>query len=232
MEDKSLSVGKSDSPSVRVEGVWKTYDGAHYILRDVSLSVPAGEFVLITGRSGSGKTTLLNLLGCMDVPSKGRICLNGYDTGKLTQRELARARLRKIGMVFQTHNLISDLTVLENVMLPLKIAGGKDARERACALLRTFDLDIYMDRFPSEISGGERQRVAVARALANTPMILLADEPTASLDLDNCTTVIEAFKKANREFGTTVVIASHDPVMEDHVESIYSLKKGDLKEER
>jgi ABC-type lipoprotein export system ATPase subunit len=232
MVDKSLSVDDGASQAVKVEAVWKTYDGNHFVLKDVNLDVPTGEFVLITGRSGSGKTTLLNLLGCMDVPSKGRICLNGYDTGKLSQRQLAGARLRKIGMVFQTHNLISDLTVLENVMLPLKIAGGKDAREKACTLLKTFDLEIFTERFPSEISGGERQRVAVARALANTPTILLADEPTASLDVDNCTTVIEAFKKANKEFGTTVVIASHDPVMEDHVETIYSLKRGDLKEER
>jgi ABC-type lipoprotein export system ATPase subunit len=226
MVDKSLSVEVCDSQSVRMEGVWKTYDGSHYVLKDVNLAVPSGEFVLITGRSGSGKTTLLNILGCMDVPSKGRICLNGYDTGKLSQRELAGARLHKIGMVFQSHNLIGDLTVLENVTLPMKIAGEKGARERARALLSTFELESYADRFPSEISGGERQRVAVARALANRPAVLLADEPTASLDEENSRLVHDTFMKANREFGTTVVIASHDRSTWRSVQTHYDLVRG------
>ncbi len=226
MDDKSLSVGDAQSQSVLVEGVWKTYDGSHYVLRDVNLSVPPGEFVLITGRSGSGKTTLLNLLGCMDVPSKGRICLGGFDTGKLSQRELAGARLRKIGMVFQTHNLIGDLSVLENVMLPMRIANEKNAKERARKLLETFELGGYAKRFPSEISGGERQRVAVARALANNPTVLLADEPTASLDEDNSRLVHDTFRMANKEFGTTVIIASHDRSTWKSAGAHYDLHKG------
>jgi ABC-type lipoprotein export system ATPase subunit len=226
MDDKSLSVGGGASPSVLVEGVWKTYDGSHYVLRDVNLSVSAGEFVLITGRSGSGKTTLLNLLGCMDVPSKGRICLGGSDTGKLSQRELAGTRLRKIGMVFQTHNLIGDLSVMENVMLPMRIAGERNAKDRARKLLEAFELGGYSKRFPSEISGGERQRVAVARALANNPTVLLADEPTASLDEDNSRLVHDTFRMANKEFGTTVIIASHDRSTWRGVETHYDLQKG------
>jgi ABC-type lipoprotein export system ATPase subunit len=232
MENKSLSVGPEPVQALNAEGVWKTYDGNHYILKDITFRVREKEMILITGRSGSGKTTLLNLLGCMDVPSKGRIRLNGYDTGMMTQRQLARARLERIGMIFQSHNLIGDLTVLENVMLPLKIAGNKGARERAQELLKAFDLTNYMQRFPSEISGGERQRVAVARALANSPTVLLADEPTASLDIDNCNMVIDAFKKANKEFGATIVIASHDPIMGGHVSEIFYLERGTLKGEQ
>jgi ABC-type lipoprotein export system ATPase subunit len=230
MEDKSVSVQKDALPSVRVEGVWKTYDGSHYVLRDVNIEIPPGEFVLITGRSGSGKTTLLNLLGCMDVPSKGRICLNGFDTGKLSQRELAGARLRKIGMVFQTHNLIGDLNVMENVMLPMRIAGERNAKDRARKLLEAFELGGYSKRFPSEISGGERQRVAVARALANNPMVLLADEPTASLDEDNSRLVHDTFRMANRDFGTTVIIASHDRSTWRSVGTHYDLQKGSFGE--
>lgn len=228
MEDKSLSVG---THALRVEDVWKTYDGMHSVLRGVSLGMFPGEMVLFCGRSGSGKTTLLNILGCMDTPTKGKVYVNGFDTSTLSPRELAGVRLRRIGMVFQSHNLLSDLSVLENVILPMKIAGNKCARERVLELLHSFDLEGFSRRFPSEISGGERQRVAVARALANNPSVLLADEPTASLDEENCEVVINAFKRANKEFGATVVIASHDPLIRGHVQQRYTLVRGELKED-
>ncbi len=214
-----------------VHDVWKTYDGQRDILRGVSLEIAPRDMILVKGRSGSGKTTLLNLLGCVDIPTKGEIRLNGYDTASLSDKELANIRLHKIGIVFQGHNLIADLTVFENVLLPMKIAKWHDGNFRVQELLHTFDLDGYKDKYPDEISGGERQRVAVARALANNPSVLLADEPTASLDLDNCDIVIDAFKKANREFGATVVIASHDPVVEEHVEKKYFLNRGELRKE-
>ena len=216
---------------VVVKDVWKTYDGQRDILRGVNLIIPPREIVLIKGRSGSGKTTLLNLIGCIDVPTQGEIQLNGYDTASLSDKELANIRLHRIGIVFQAHNLISDLTVYENVLLPMKIAKWHDGDFKVRELLHTFDLESYADKYPDEISGGERQRVAVARALANNPSVLLADEPTASLDLDNCDIVIDAFKKANKEFGATVIIASHDPVVEDHVETKYYLNRGELMEE-
>lgn len=231
MVDKSLSVGEAKAKALEVDGVWKTYDGVHYILKDVNLLMSRKDMILITGRSGSGKTTFLNLVGCMDIPSKGRISLDGADTATMSQRQLASARLHKIGMVFQTHNLIGDLTVLENVMLPLKIARDRRAKERAMELITAFELTNYTKRFPSEISGGERQRVAVARALANNPTLLLADEPTASLDEQNCDIVLEAFKRANREFGASVIIASHDPAVEEHIERRFSLHKGELRED-
>ncbi|MBI5001004.1 MAG: ABC transporter ATP-binding protein [Euryarchaeota archaeon] len=227
MMDKSLSVS-GEGAALRADGVWKTYDGVHNILKNINLELKSGDMILIRGRSGSGKSTLLNLLGCMDIPSQGKIFVNGFDTGSLSQRKLANVRLHKIGMVFQGHNLLGDLTVQENVALPMKIAGSKESKERALKLLEMFDLSSYCERFPSEISGGERQRVAVARALANSPSVLLADEPTASLDDDNCENVIEAFRRANKGLGTTVVIASHDAAVEAHIPNRYNLSKGEL----
>jgi putative ABC transport system ATP-binding protein len=213
-----------------VKDVWKTYDGSRDILRGVNLEILPRQMILIKGRSGSGKSTLLNLMGCIDVPTKGEIQLNGYDTASLSDKELANIRLHKVGIVFQSHNLINDLTVYENVLLPMKIAKWHDGDWRVKELLHSFGLESYADKYPDEISGGERQRVAVARALANSPSVLLADEPTASLDIDNCDIVIDAFKKANKEFGATVVIASHDPAVEDHVGPKYILERGELKE--
>ncbi|MBA3045802.1 MAG: ABC transporter ATP-binding protein [Euryarchaeota archaeon] len=214
-----------------VKDVWKSYDGSRNVLRNVNLEIPPREMVLIKGRSGSGKSTLLNLIGCIDVPTKGEIQLNGYATAALSDKELANIRLHKIGIIFQAHNLINDLTVYENVLLPMKIAKWHDGDWRVKELLHSFGLDSYAEKFPDEISGGERQRVAVARALANSPAVLLADEPTASLDIDNCDIVIDAFKKANREFGATVVIASHDPAVEEHVGTKYTLERGELRGE-
>jgi putative ABC transport system ATP-binding protein len=214
-----------------VKDVWKTYDGSRDVLRGVNLEIPPRQMILIKGRSGSGKSTLLNLMGCIDVPTRGEIQLNGYDTISLSDKELANIRLHKVGIVFQSHNLINDLTVYENVLLPMKIAKWHDGDWRVKELLHSFGLDSYADKYPDEISGGERQRVAVARALANSPSVLLADEPTASLDIDNCDIVIDAFKKANKEFGATVVIASHDPAIEGHVSTKYLLERGELRRE-
>ncbi|MDO9537781.1 MAG: ATP-binding cassette domain-containing protein, partial [Thermoplasmata archaeon] len=152
-----------------VKDVWKTYDGSRDVLKGVNLEIPPREMILIKGRSGSGKSTLLNLMGCIDVPSKGEIQLNGYATATLSDKELANIRLHKIGIIFQAHNLIGDLTVYENVLLPMKIAKWHDGDWRVKELLHSFGLDSYSGKYPDEISGGERQRVAVARALANSP---------------------------------------------------------------
>jgi putative ABC transport system ATP-binding protein len=226
MVDKSLSVGEAKSKALEVEGVWKTYDGVHYILKDVNLLLQRKDMILITGRSGSGKTTFLNLVGCMDIPSKGRISLDGQDTASMSQKQLAKARLRKIGMVFQTHNLIGDLTVLENVMLPLKIAHDKRAKERAMELITAFELTNYIQRFPSEISGGERQRVAVARALANNPTLLLADEPTASLDGANGREVMGLLRRLTTQEGRTAVVVTHDQRIFSYADRVFWLENG------
>jgi len=212
--------------SVKTIDVWKSYDSKVNILNGVNLDIIPGEMVLISGRSGSGKTTLLNLIGCIDAPTKGSIYLNGYDISKLSEKKLADIRLHEVGIVFQTHNLLSDLTIYDNILLPLKLAKDKDGHKRAEELLSTFELSHLKDKKPNEISGGERQRVAIARALANNPSILLADEPTASLDLENCDIVMKTFKRANEIFDATVIIASHDTLIGDYVTKKYVLHKG------
>jgi ABC-type lipoprotein export system ATPase subunit len=214
--------------TVKIQDLWKTYDGKRQVLKGVDLTVKPEETILIRGRSGSGKTTLLSIIGCIDTPTKGNVFLNGYDAAKLKEKELAKIRLHKIGIVFQSHNLIHDLSVFDNVMLPLKIAKDKDASNRVKKLLETFDIHELGHMKPSEISGGERQRVAIARALANNPSILLADEPTSALDMDNCKIVTQAFLKANSEFGTTVIIASHDLDLGNHIHKKYTLRDGQI----
>lgn len=214
--------------TVKINDLWKTYDGKRQILKGINLTVKPEETILIRGRSGSGKTTLLSIIGCIDTPTKGNIFLNGFDAAKLSEKELAKIRLHRIGIVFQSHNLIHDLSVFDNVLLPLKIAKDKESTKKVKRLLETFDIYKLAQMKPSEISGGERQRVAIARALANNPSILLADEPTSALDLDNCKLVTKAFLKANKEFGTTVIIASHDLDLNNHVHTKYLLKDGQI----
>ncbi len=211
------------------DSVSKAYDGNVEILRDVDLEIAKGEMILLWGRNGSGKTTLLNLLGCMDTPTEGKILVDGQDTGKLSQKQLARLRLRQIGYVFQSHNLIEDLTIRENVYLPLRIAKSKDAEQRVKALLKTFGIDALARKRPNEISGGESQKAAICRALANNPSVMLADEPTASLDSESCGIVLDAFKRIRENFDTAIVVASHDPLLYDHIEKKYFLFDGRLK---
>lgn len=214
--------------AVKIEDLWKSFDGRRFVLKGVNLHVSPGDTILISGRSGSGKTTLLSMIGCIDTPTRGDLHLNGYNVADLSARSLARIRLKYIGIVFQAHNLINDLSILDNVVLPLKIARNKDAKKKAEDLLNSFDLIELRDMKPNAISGGERQRAAIARALANNPSILLADEPTNSLDADNCNLVLDAFQKANRLFGTTLIIASHDPMVAEHVKSQYHIQNGTL----
>src|SRR5213596_43251 len=191
-------------------GVWKSYDGRSVVLRDVNLEARAGEAVLIWGANGSGKTTLLSILGGLDIPTKGSVVLGGREIARLKESALSKVRLHEIGFVFQTHNLIDDLTVEENVALPLRLAR-RPADQRVADLLDAFDLARLATRRPNEISVGESQRVAVARALANGPKALLADEPTASLDAKGTAAVLEAFALAQTSYHASIVLASHDP---------------------
>ncbi|MCK5290586.1 MAG: ABC transporter ATP-binding protein [Thermoplasmata archaeon] len=228
---KEISVDVMGELALIADSVSKVYDGNVEILRDVDLEVAKGEMILLWGRNGSGKTTLLNLLGCMDTPTKGRILVDGQDTSRLSQKQLARLRLRQIGYVFQSHNLIEDLTVRENVYLPLRIAKSKNAEQRVKSLLKTFGIDALSRKRPNEISGGESQKAAICRALANNPSVMLADEPTASLDSESCGIVLDAFKMIRENFDTTIVVASHDPLLYDHIEKKYFLFDGRLKTE-
>src|SRR5438034_2784290 len=211
-------------------GVWKSYDGRSVVLRDVNLEARAGEAVLIWGANGSGKTTLLSILGGLDIPTKGSVVLGGREIARLKESALAKVRLHDIGFVFQTHNLIDDLTVEENVALPLRLAR-RPADQRVADLLDAFDLARLATRSPNEISVGESQRVAVARALANGPKTLLADEPTASLDAKGTAAVLEAFALAQTSYHASIVLASHDPEVRGVPAARYRLESGVLSRE-
>jgi len=208
-------------------GVWKSYDGAPDVLRDVSLEVGTGDAILVWGANGSGKTTLLSILGGLDIPTRGSIVLGGRDIARLKESDLAKVRLHDVGFVFQTHNLIDDLTVEENVALPLRLAR-RPADARVAELLQTFDLVRLATRRPNEISVGEAQRVAVARALANGPKVILADEPTAALDTKGTAAVLAAFDLARSSFHAALIVASHDAMVPGLAAEAYHLEEGAL----
>lgn len=198
-------------------------------MRGVSLAVEAGDTVLITGRNGGGKTTLLNIAGCLDTASKGTVSIKGRQVTGLKEKGLSALRLRTIGFVFQDHNLIEDLTVGQNVMLPLRLAKAARREERTTHILESFGIAEFASRRPMELSTGQRQLVAVARALANAPQILLADEPAAALDEENRLLVLDAIRKANM-MGTAIVMTSHvrdkDLVLEGARR--FALRNGEL----
>jgi putative ABC transport system ATP-binding protein len=181
-------------------------------LGGVSFTVAKGEFVTISGPSGSGKSTLLNQIGALDRPTSGQIFIDGIDISRLSSIELAKIRNQKLGFVFQDFNLIQRMSTLENVELPLAIEGiaGKSRRERAMTLLEQFGLASKANQPPSKLSGGQRQRVAVARALANDPSIILADEPTGNLDSQNAKLTMDFLGKLKTDFGKTLVVITHD----------------------
>src|SRR5213592_4039440 len=214
-------------PVVRARDLWKSYDGRADVLRGVDLDVAAAEAVLVFGPNGSGKTTLLSILGGLDVPSRGSVTIGGREISHLKESALAKIRLHDVGFVFQTHNLIDDLTVEENVALPLRLAR-KPSHVRVADLLATFQIARLATRRPKEISVGEAQRVAVARALANGPKVILADEPTASLDAKGTAAVVEAFELARTSFGAALVVATHDPDVAGIAPTRYRLDAGAL----
>jgi len=190
-----------------------TESGVLNVLQDVDIRVRAREFITITGPSGSGKSTLLNLLACLDTPTSGRYRLLGEDVLSYDDRALAEARNRCIGFVFQSFNLLPRLTILENVALPMVYAGfPRAAREsRAATLLEQFGLGSKMRMKPAQLSGGQQQRVAIARALVNRPALLLADEPTGSLDTQSAFSILELLAELNETQGVTVILVTHDP---------------------
>jgi putative ABC transport system ATP-binding protein len=198
---------------VELAQVSKTYDGAsgRPALDGVTLAIDSGEFTAIMGPSGSGKSTLLNLVAGVDRPSGGRVTVGGEDLGRLSEARLARFRRARVGFVFQFFNLLGNMTVLENVLLPAQLqgVGPAQARTRAMQLLARLDIADLADRYPGRLSGGQQQRVAIARALINQPLLLLADEPTGALDTQNGEQVMELIEGLNRE-GQTVLLVTHD----------------------
>lgn len=201
-------------PLIEARGVTRTLPEGVTLVRDVSLSVRPGEFVAVTGPSGSGKSSLLYLLGLLDRPTRGQVLLDGRDTARLSAPEMAALRLARLGFVFQFHFLLPEFSALDNVLIPIRRLGrlrGAAARERAMALLAAFGLAEAAAKMPDQLSGGMRQRVAVARALANDPALLLADEPTGNLDTANAAAVFDSFARLAAEEGRTVIVVTHDP---------------------
>jgi putative ABC transport system ATP-binding protein len=195
-------------------------------LRDISLVIEPGEYVAIVGPSGCGKSTLLNIMAGIDSPDVGDIIVNGTPLSGLTQNQLAAWRGKAVGIVFQFFQLMPTLTALENIMLPMDLAGNsKNARERASALLARVGLDGYEDNLPSELSGGEQQRIAVARALANSPSIILADEPTGNLDSANGKAVTGILESLWHD-GTTVVMVTHDLDLAERSPRVITMSDG------
>ena len=200
---------------VRLKDVYKIYgEGLESEVRaldGVSLEIDRGEFVAVVGQSGSGKSTMMNVLGCLDIPTRGTYRLDGVDVRELTDKELSRIRNKQIGFIFQQYNLIQSLTVLENVELPLIYQGvnADDRREMALAALERVGLAGRIKHHPTEMSGGQQQRVAIARAIAAHPPIIMADEPTGALDSHTGQEVLHFLQQLNRE-GTTVILITHD----------------------
>jgi len=200
------------------------------VLKGVSLNVARGELVALMGVSGSGKSTLMNILGCLDHPTSGEYRLDGREVSRLAARERARLRNRTIGFVFQSFNLLPRTTALENVLMPLTYTKEKlseqQMKQRAAELLRKVGLADRIDHQPSQLSGGEQQRVAVARSLVNQPRVLLADEPTGNLDSRTSEELLQMFQQINSVDGITIILVTHDPGVAKHAQRIIHIKDG------
>ncbi len=226
----------SDSPVLELNDITKTYSEGttdRAVLQSLSLTIDRGNSVVLMGRSGAGKSTLLNLVSGIDLPTSGTIVVDGTDLTALSETERTLFRRTNIGFVFQSFNLISTLTVIENVLLPLELAGATsvDAREQAEDVLDHVGLGDRTDSFPDRLSGGEQQRVAIARALAHDPLFVLADEPTGNLDYETGQQVLVLLDDLVRETGTTLLVATHDREALDRADRVLHLRGGILHEE-
>ena len=195
-------------------------------LDNVSFSVKKGEFVLIIGSSGSGKSTLLNMVGLLDRPTEGRVLIDGFDTSNLTDNEISAFRNEKLGFVFQFANLLADLTVLENVLLPSQIQFDSTTNNRAKEILEKVGLKDQLFKRANKISGGQAQRAAIARGLVNNPTIVLADEPTGNLDSVTAKNVVEVMKKMAKDLGQTFIVVTHERAQFGDVDRVITIKDG------
>jgi putative ABC transport system ATP-binding protein len=220
--------------AIRANKLKKIYSSAFekiVALKEIDIEIKKGEFVTIMGPSGAGKTTFLNLVGCLDRPTSGRLDILGCNPIKLNEGKFSRIRVDKIGFVFEEFFLISSLNALENVQLPLIFAKNFKNNINPEILLKRVGLDHRLTHFPNELSGGELQRVAVARALANNPEILLADEPTGNLDTKNAQGLFDLFRELNREEGLTIVVATHNIRLGHSTDRIIHLKDGKIEQD-
>lgn len=219
---------------IKADNLQKIYGqgtNSTHALKGVDIHIRDGEFVAIMGRSGSGKSTLLHLLGLLDKPTIGTIQIENKDVLKLTDDEKAAFRLRELGYVFQEYSLVQELTILENVFLPALCLNRQDNfKKKGLELLEMVGLSNRIHHYPHEVSGGEQQRAAIARALINKPRIVFADEPTASLDVVSSKIVLDLFKKFNREFDQTIVMVTHEPEDKKIVDRVIWLSDGNIEE--
>ena len=220
-------------PILSLQDVSKDYltDGQPvHALSGVSLNVERGEFVALVGRSGCGKSTLLNLAGAMDFPTSGKVLLDGISTSSLNDGSLTQLRRERVGFIFQSFQLLHTLTVFENVELPLLLAGKPGVREAARERLKWVELEGLGERFPHQLSGGQMQRVAVARALIHSPSILLADEPTGNLDTTTGNVILELLRRLTREQNTATIMATHSPEAASLANMVVRLRDGKIEE--
>lgn len=216
---------------VQITKFYAVGDGL-FALKDVSLEIDEGQFVVIVGPSGSGKSTLLNILGGIDRPTHGEVLLRGRKYSRLSEDDLAIMRRGELGMVFQFFNLLSELSARENIGLPMRLAGfgPKEVEERVSYLLDAVGLTKRQNHFPSELSGGEQQRVAIARALAPKPGVVLADEPTGNLDTASSKEIMELFSAFNKAENQTFVIVTHEPAFIEYADRVVGLRDGEVDE--
>ena len=226
--------GKSKKHVISLDSVWKTYlpesETPVHALKNVSLDIEKGDFIAIKGPSGSGKSTMMALVGCLDKPSKGKIFLDGHDICKLSESELAQIRGKKIGFVFKQFNLMPTMTAIKNVMLPMVFQGVEyeKRKRKADELLALVGLSHRKTHLPSEMSGGEKQRVAIARSLVNNPELILADEPTGNLDSSNGHQILKILKDLHHQHNATLVIVTHDESIANTANRIVTLKDGQI----
>ena len=224
---------KVDEPVIRIRNVTKIYemgDGTIQVsaLNGISLDIQNGEYVAIMGASGSGKSTLMNIIGCLDVPTQGTYHIDGQAVEAMSNDRLADIRSRKVGFVFQTHNLLPRLTALANVELPMMYGNWPSRRQRAQHALNLVNLGDRMDHRPTELSGGQQQRVGIARALVKQPSVLLADEPTGNLDTANTAEILNIISDLNHQNGITVIVVTHEREVAARAHRIITLSDGQI----
>lgn len=213
-----------------VSKLYRTASASVVAVQGVSLEVCRGDFVALVGKSGCGKSTLLNLCGAMDFPSSGEVILDGWVTSDLDDAGLTRLRRDTVGFIFQSFQLLHTLTAVENVELPLLLAKRQHAREQALERLRWVEMDEYAGRYPHQLSGGEQQRIAIARALASNPKLLLADEPTGNLDSKTGTEIMGVFARLH-EAGNTIILVTHEPDIAAYAHRVISIRDGQVEKD-
>lgn len=214
---------------LKATNISKTYGNEQvkvHALKPCSLEFEEGEFVAVTGKSGSGKSTLLKLLGTLELPDGGEIELDGANVLNLSDSKLSKIRRQKIGFVYQDYSLFPEFTAYENIVMPIHLDGRKENEEQIMELMKTLGISYCKDKFPSEMSGGEQQRVSIARALAIAPAVILADEPTGNLDAENAEEVVLLMSKAARLYNQTIIMVTHDRQMADYADRIIYIKDG------